>query len=131
MLVLTDCFGYRKQISSTVEELVQRTGKYMQLERMHEEESGYDVNLQVVTVRLPPEEEGQSEEEEKNKVRALLNFGQHGREHITVEVVLAFLQQLSEALLMKEPWVSGIACTRSSLGTAFQLPTSPCSSFAL
>ena len=56
MLVLTDCFGYRKQISSTVEELVQRTGKYMQLERMHEEESGYDVNLQVVTVRLPPEE---------------------------------------------------------------------------
>ena len=84
MLVLTDCFGYRKKIYSTVEELVQRTGKYMQLERMHEEESGYDVNLQVVTVRLPPEEEGLSEEEEKNKVRALLNFGQHGRDNRAV-----------------------------------------------
>ncbi|KAH9300094.1 hypothetical protein KI387_011677, partial [Taxus chinensis] len=73
-----------------VEALVARHQEKMQMKILKSIATGYSAEIAVITFAC-----GKEKAADKQKIRILLNFGQHGRELITSEVALRFLNVLA------------------------------------
>ncbi|XP_057861353.2 uncharacterized protein LOC131069791 isoform X3 [Cryptomeria japonica] len=73
-----------------VEALVARHRDKMQMKILRSISAGYSAEISVITFA-----HGQEKAEDDQKIRILLNFGQHGREMITSEVALRLLNVLA------------------------------------
>lgn len=73
-----------------VRALVARHPDKIQMKLLKSTRTGYSAEIAVVTFAS-----GQQEAEDGQKIRILLNFGQHGREMITSEVALRLLSALA------------------------------------
>ncbi|KAK9802611.1 hypothetical protein WJX73_002757 [Symbiochloris irregularis] len=78
-------------VFAELQQLVDQHPRTMQLDVYNRSDEGYSAAMRVVTV-----EPGglTSPEQRQNKLRLLLNFGEHGRELVTVEVALRLLRML-------------------------------------
>ena len=90
--------------------------------------AGYSPPLRVVTVEpggLSPGPPGSAAEREShaNKYRLLLNYGEHGRELVTVESALVLLRDLADPGLGRAAAAADADPLRSSLGGSARLRT--------
>ncbi|KAF6256287.1 hypothetical protein COO60DRAFT_132374 [Scenedesmus sp. NREL 46B-D3] len=86
----------KNDLLKKVERLVAANPDIMKLEIRHAQDEGYKADLQVVTVEL-----GGLTPSHTTKARALIDFGEHGREFISSEVGLRLLQVLADPQLLQ------------------------------
>jgi len=96
---MMNAYGYREETLQEVERIVQSEPKckgVMSLEYVSDvdEEDGYSARVGVVTYDAG--KENSKERDDRGKVKALLDFGEHGRELISAEVGLGFIRALCD-----------------------------------
>lgn len=77
------------ELLRAIERVALYAGDSMQFETKRNESDGYSAELPIVTVDFTPGEPWHT------RPRALLNFGEHAREHFTSDVALDLLESLS------------------------------------